>query len=122
MTPRSTRRQLRPGRKGSSIRPRRWLGILVVLTALLFIISNRHGLYRLYHLRSEQKHLHVEITLLQERAAELRQEMASLESDLMYIERLAREKYRMVRRGEKVFRVVPNHRQPEQNEGGKEPS
>ncbi len=122
MTPGSTRGQLRPGRKGGSIRLRRWLGILVVLTALLFIISNRHGLFRLYRLRSEQKRLHVEVTLLQERAAELRQEMASLESDLMYIERLAREKYRMVRRGEKVFRVVPNRRQPEQNEGGKEPS
>jgi len=121
MTPGSARGQLLPGRKGGSIRPRRWLGVLVVLVVLLFIIFNRHGLLRQYRLRSEQKRLDAEIALLQERATELRQEMASLESDLMYIERLVREKYRMVKRGEKVFRVVPGRRQLEQNEGKKTP-
>ncbi|UCH62249.1 MAG: septum formation initiator family protein [Fidelibacterota bacterium] len=103
------------------MRPKRWLGVLVVLVVLLFLIFNRHGLFRQYQLRSEQKRLDAEIALLQERAAELRQEVASLESDLMYIERLAREKYRMVKRGEKVFRVVPDLRQLEQNEGEKPP-
>ncbi len=121
MTPVSTRGQLRPGRKSGSIRPGRWLAVLVMLVLLLILIFNRHGLLRLYRLRSEQRHLDAEIALLQERAAELRQEMASLEDDLMYIERLAREKYRMVKRGEKVFRVMPDRRQPEQNEGEKNP-
>lgn len=121
MTPGSTRGQLRPGHKSGSIRPGRWLAVLVMLVLLLILIFNRHGLLRLYRLRSEQRHLDAEIALLQERAAELRQEMASLEGDLMYIERLAREKYRMVKRGEKVFRVMPDRRQPEQNEGEKNP-
>jgi len=97
------------------------LGVLVVLVVLLFLIFNRHGLIRQYRLRSEQKRLDAEIALLQERATELRQEMASLESDLMYIERLVREKYRLVQRGEQVVRVVPGRRQLEQNEGKKTP-
>jgi len=92
-----------------------------VSVVLLFLIFNRHGLLRQYRLRSEQKRLDAEIALLQERATELRQEMASLESDLMYIERLVREKYRMVKRGEKVFRVMPDRRQPGGNEGEKVP-
>ena len=88
----------------------------MVLVVLLFLIFNRHGLLHLYRLQSEQKRIEAEIALLQERAAELRQGVASLESDLMYIERLAREKYRMVKRGEKVFRVIrdqPNSKREE---------
>ena len=33
-------------------------------------------------------------------------EKTRLESDLQYIEKLAREKYRMAKKGEKVFRVI----------------
>lgn len=78
----------------------------MVLVVLLFLIFNRHGLLHLYRLQSEQKRIEAEIVSLQERAAELRQEVASLQGDLTYIERLAREKYRMVKHGEKVFRVI----------------
>ena len=44
------------------------------------------------------------------------QEVASLENDMAYIERLARERYRMVRRGEQLFRVMPERPQQEINE------
>lgn len=108
-------------RKGDSKHPKRWVGVLMVLVVLLFLIFNRHGLLHLYRLQSEQKRIEVEIASLQERAAELGQEVASLESDLTYIERLAREKYRMVKHGEKVFRVMPDRRQPGGNEGEKVP-
>jgi len=108
-------------RKGDSKHPKRWVGVLMVLVVLLFLIFNRHGLLHLSRLQSEQKRIEVEIASLQERAAELGQEVASLESDLTYIERLAREKYRMVKHGEKVFRVMPDRRQPGGNEGEKVP-
>ena len=121
MTPGSPSGQTRRRRKGDSKHPKRWVGVLIVLVVLLFLIFNRHGLLHLYRLQSEQRRIEVEIASLQERAAELRQEVASLESDLTYIERLAREKYRMVKRGEKVFRVVPDRRQPGGNEGEKIP-
>lgn len=121
MTPGSPSGQTWRRHKGDSKHPKRWVGVLIVLVVLLFLIFNRHGLLHLYRLQSEQRRIEVEIASLQERAAELRQEVASLESDLTYIERLAREKYRMVRRGEKVFRVMPDRRQPGGNEGEKVP-
>jgi len=121
MTPGSPSGQTWRRRKGDSTRPKRWVGVLMVLVVLLFLIFSRHGLLHLYRLQSEQRRIEVEIASLQERAAELGQGVASLESDLTYIERLAREKYRMVKRGEKVFRVMPDRRQPGGNEGEKVP-
>jgi len=75
---------------------------------LLFIALNRQGLGRLHRLRSEQERLERQISALEARAKELMVERAHLETDMAYVERLAREKYRMVKRGEKVFRVMPN--------------
>lgn len=51
--------------------------------------------------------MEAEIVMIRDRAIQLRDEVSKLENDLEYIERLAREKYRMVKRGEKIFRVVP---------------
>ncbi|UCD37922.1 MAG: septum formation initiator family protein [Fidelibacterota bacterium] len=100
-----------------SLRVKRWIGMVVVIVILMFIVFNRHGMLHLYRLRAEQEHLEAEIAILQERAAELRREVASLQSDMSYIERLAREKYRMVKRGEKVFRVIQSSPEPGRDEG-----
>lgn len=63
----------------------------------------------------------VEIVMLRDRAGQLRGEIASLENDLEYIERLAREKYRMVKRGEKIFRVVPQDPPTDRDAGDSAP-
>ncbi|UCH10353.1 MAG: septum formation initiator family protein [Fidelibacterota bacterium] len=116
MPPTPRRRNRRKQARGAS-RLKRWATAAIILFVLLFISLNQHGLLRLHRVRTEQKRLEVEITLLQERAVGLRQEMASLEQDMVYIERLAREKYRMVKRGEKVFRVVNTPSNADRNEG-----
>ena len=92
------------------------MAILVVGVVLLFILINQHGLAPLYRLQQDNKRLNEEIAALRARADSLRTEQASLESDMLYIERLARGKYRMVKRGEKVFRVMPNQQQPKRLE------
>ena len=116
MNPPSPRQRIRRKKGGRASRVKRWAGILTVVVILFFILLNRHGILRLYRLRAEQDRLEQEIIVLQEQAVELRKEIASLENDLAYIERLAREKYRMVKRGEKVFRVVQPNRQSGQND------
>ncbi len=74
---------------------------------------NQHGLVRLYKLRAEQARLEVQINTLLARSVQLGAEKSNLEENMEYIERLAREKYRMVQRGEKVFRVIETNRKPQ---------
>ncbi len=108
MTRRSIRRQRRRAAQNRRGRFKGWISVLVIVVVLLIVVLNRQGLGRLYRFRAEQARLELEIAALRARAKELTVERARLETDLAYIERLAREKYRMVKRGEKVFRVIPN--------------
>ncbi|MCK4578053.1 MAG: septum formation initiator family protein [Candidatus Marinimicrobia bacterium] len=86
----------------------------MVLLVLIVLVVNKHGLMRLMKLQQEQRLLDAEVAALLERSARLREQRHRLENDMTYIERLAREKYRMVKRGEKVFRVIKDqNRNPE---------
>ncbi|MEE9466480.1 MAG: septum formation initiator family protein [Candidatus Neomarinimicrobiota bacterium] len=111
MTPRTVSAGRRRTTRTDGGRFKRWLGIVVVVVILFFIAVNQHGLFRLWRLQTEHEQLQAEIVLLRERAQQLRQGQAQLENDMRYIEKLAREKYRMVKRGEKVFRVIPSSEQ-----------
>ena len=83
------------------------LGIGVVIVALTFIVVNRQGLIKLRRLQLDQQALEAKMIHLRRETNRLETTRTQLEVDLAYIEQLAREKYRMVRKGEKIFRVVP---------------
>ena len=84
-------------------------GVLFLIGATLVIIFifGDHGLLQLYKLKQERKEVQEHITQLRENRETLIAEKNRLENDLKYIEKLAREKYRMAKPGEKVFKVVP---------------
>ena len=48
------------------------------------------------------------IAALREEREKLKTEKIKIENDLSYIEKIAREKYKMVKPGEKIFKVVDN--------------
>ena len=48
------------------------------------------------------------IATLREEREKLKTEKIKIENDLNYIEKIAREKYKMVKPGEKIFKVVDN--------------
>ncbi len=108
MSPRAIMQSTPRHRSRPSTNRLSWLTIIIVVLILGFILFNKHGLWRLATLRREQAQLNEQIIELQARAESLRSDVNSLETDMAYIEQLAREKYRMVRRGEKVFRVIQN--------------
>ena len=73
---------------------------------MVFVLSD-HGLYQLWQLKKEQHLIQDRIQTLEQENARLAEERDRLKNDLDYIEKLARERYRMAKPGEKVFRVIP---------------
>ena len=81
--------------------------ILFLATLMIIFIFGDHGLLQLYKLKRERSKIQNHISELRKDREGLIKEKARLESDLKYIEKLAREKYKMAKPGEKVFKVMP---------------
>ena len=81
---------------------------LIGVTLLIIFIFGDHGLMQLYKLKQERKKVQELIIQLREDREQLTAEKNRLENDLEYIEKLARERFRMAKPGEKVFKVIPN--------------
>ena len=83
-------------------------GILTVgaLTLLIIFLFGNHGLYQLYILKKERGNIQDKINLLREEKMALENEKTKLQTDYKHIEKLAREKYRMSKKGERVFKVI----------------
>ena len=73
---------------------------------LITFFFGDHGLYHLYTIKSERKKIQEEIEFLREKRIVLESEKTKLKTDFKYIEEMAREKYRMAKKGEKVFKVI----------------
>ena len=85
------------------------LGLIGVLMVLTFIFGD-HGLLQLYKLKKEKSKIQNHITNHREEKEKLKSEKHRLENDIDYIEKLAREKYRMAKPGEKVFKVIDSNK------------
>ena len=77
--------------------------ILIGCVSLLFF-SDR-GLISLWELKKEKADIQKEINSLRKEIATLKREEEKLEFDQDYIEKTAREKLKMVKPGEKVFKI-----------------
>ena len=73
---------------------------------LIIFFFGDHGLYQLYTLKTERVQIQKQINSLRKEKIALESEKTKLKSDYKYIEKLAREKYRMAKKGEKVFKVI----------------
>jgi cell division protein FtsB len=85
------------------------------LAALTFFglgifVFNDLGLLKWYSLRRERIRIQYEIDDLIQRESHLTEEIAKIKSDDIYLEKIARERFQMVKPGEKVFRVVDNRK------------
>jgi cell division protein FtsB len=88
---------------------------LIGMSLLIIFIFGDHGLFQLYKLKQERKKVQEHITQLRENREELISEKNRLENDLDYIEKLARERFRMAKPGERVFKVIPK-KDPKQSD------
>ena len=80
--------------------------LIGAISLLIIFFLGDHGLYQLYTLKKERAQIQNQINILRKEKIELENEKIRLQSDYKYIEELAREKYRMAKKGEKVFKVI----------------
>ena len=79
---------------------------LIFIIGGLFLASNDMGIVRWYELHHKRNQVKAEINQLIQEEAELTNELDRLTNDKEYIKKIAREKFYMVKPGEKVFRVI----------------
>lgn len=80
------------------------IGALVLL--FLSAVYGHHGLVHLRHLQARERELEQLTFQMQQRNEKLRQRIRRLESDDALIERLARERLGLVKKGELIYRVL----------------
>lgn len=87
----------------------RLVGFLIFLTLLLLLSTDNRGFIRQLRVSQEKKRLVREIEILQKDKEELADKAEKLKTP-EYTEKIAREKYGMAKKDEKVFRVVPEEK------------
>ena len=85
------------------------MAVISIFGFVLFIFDDL-GLLKWYSLRKERIRIQYEIDELIQQEAHLTKEISKIKSDDTYLEKIAREKFQMVKPGEKVFRVVDNRK------------
>ena len=84
------------------------LVFLICMSLIIIFIFGDHGLIKLYKIKSQRKKIQNQITQLRQEREKKKEEKNKIENDLDYIEKIAREKYKMVKPGEKIFKVIEN--------------
>jgi cell division protein FtsB len=78
---------------------------LIIFLVLIFFTGPRN-MYQYFKAQKDKTVLEKEIEQLELKKAELDTELTRLNSDPDYVEKIAREKYNMKKKGEKVYKVL----------------
>ena len=81
------------------------LTAILIIIALVFITGSR-GTYQLHKFIEKKDNLEKEILKLENEKKDLDKVKSEIENDPAYIEKIAREKYKMRKKGEKVYEIV----------------
>ncbi|KAB2923487.1 MAG: septum formation initiator family protein [Bacteroidetes bacterium] len=106
---RKIRKQVRPENLLESVRENKVRTAVIAGTFLLvlYIIFNSNGLLPRVRLEMEREAMQEKIRLAEEEQRKLKDQSKALDGDPKAIEKVAREKYGMVRENEKVYKVAP---------------
>ena len=82
------------------------LMVTIVVGCISLLLFSDRGLINLWSLKKEKLEIQNEINNLRNQIAMLEKEEEKLKFDEKYIEKIAREKFKMVKPGERVFKVT----------------
>ena len=80
--------------------------IVIVCTLLYFSVTSQSSIFNLYLSSKKNKAMEQEIKELNKTVDSLKETIEKLKNDTAYIERIAREKLGMAKKGEKVYKFV----------------
>ena len=80
--------------------------VIIVVGCISLLLFSDRGLINLWSLKKEKLEIQNEINDLRNQIAMLEREEEKLKFDEKYIEKIAREKFKMVKPGERVFKVT----------------
>ena len=93
--------------------PTRWAALAALAFALYFAIQGgEYGTTHLLQLRREEAEERAQVDLLQRLVDSLQGAARSIQHDSRTQERVTRESFGMIRRGEFLFRIVPGDSAP----------
>ena len=78
----------------------------ILVLGVVLLIFNDMGIVTWYQMRQERQHIQAAIDRLILEEKSLTEELNRLNYDDNYIKKIARERFHMVKPGEKVFRVI----------------
>ena len=78
---------------------------ILIIVASIFITGSR-GTFQLYKFSMQKQDLENEIEILEAEKTKLEEIKTKIETDPDYIEKIAREKYKMKKKEEKVYEIV----------------
>ena len=81
--------------------------VLIAAATVFAFAAGEYGTLDWFELRREERDERIRITELQHQVDSLRKVAAGLEKDPRTQERVAREEFGMIRKGEHVYRLVP---------------
>ena len=80
--------------------------VTIIVGCISLLLFSDRGLINLWSLKKEKLEFQNEINDLRNQIAMLEKEEEKLKFDEKYIEKIAREKFKMVKPGERVFKVT----------------
>ncbi len=80
--------------------------VIIIIGCISLLFFSDRGLINLWSLKKEKLEIQNEINDLRNQIAILEKEEEKLKFDEKYIEKIAREKFKMVKPGERVFKIV----------------
>ena len=80
--------------------------VAIIFGCISLLLFSDRGLINLWSLKKEKLEIQNEINDLRNQIAMLEKEAEKLKFDEKYIEKIAREKFKMVKPGERVFKIV----------------
>ena len=82
------------------------LMVIIFIGCFTLIMFSDRGLINLWSLKKEKLEIQNEINSLRHQISMLEKEEEKLKFDEKYIEKIAREKFKMVKPGERVFKIT----------------